>query len=1143
MEQENKRHRGKRAGNLSSKVDKSDPKVSAKEKNPKAFGYASGNRFMKYARKSADREQRRLHMPKVDFSQPVHETPPLVIAVQGPPRVGKTTLIRSLIKHYTNRNVPHPVGPITLVAGKNRRITFLECGNDLNSMIDTAKIADVCLLLIDASFGFEMETFEFLNILQTHGFPKVMGVLTHLDAFKNNKTLKKTKKALKQRFWGEVQHGTKLFYLSGMMGNKYMKNEVRNMSRFISVMKTQPLSWQSSHPYVLVDRWEDLTDPAEVTLNPSVDRRIAFFGYLRGSILNPGSTAQMMHLCGVGDEDIEAVESVADPCPLPEKAKKRKLNEKETGLYAPRSDVGGLLYDKDAVYITLPDHTINYTPNPKLTATGENGDGITGDSMLPPAETEGVEMVRQLTRREAIGKLDQSAEDGGFRLFATSVVGDEDGESEEEDDEEEDEVEGDPNSEWSEDGGKEAEDDDDEDDSQNESGSGGEDDEDNFEEGDEEEEPQSSGIVGKPTLPSETRWMEQALHRAGQQYGFEQMSLSDLVYGAEDPTISNHADTLEEEDDTFSGGFLKPTKTPEMRAKNALDCSLPQLSLADLSIWEDQAVRELIRNQFVTGDWGVREALREKKLKQLKERVQGGEMTEAEMHAEMARLDRLADGEFQDEAGEDEDDEETDFDEEGKAIKKPKKEKKKEESTEGETKADDPEKGSMLVDKRKEKKRLRREEEISGFQRELNLEKEEQEKLNAEFFTMFGSQLGDNSIGLLPGHYVRIVLPSIPPEFTRVQNASLPIILGAVPIGETTLGFVKARFKKHRWNDKILKTNDPVVVSVGWRRYQCIPLYSIEDQNHRQRLLKYTPPHVHCTATFWAPYAPPQTGLIAFRHTQMEADNFRIAATGVVIESGKVFQIMKKLKLIGHPFDIKKNTAFIKDMFTSELEVNKYLGASIRTVSGIRGQIKKALTTTRYPLGSFRAGFEDKIQKSDIVFLPTWVSVDPIKFYNPLSTLLTNEPAMLKTIGTLKFEKRDELPPPKTDSGYQSDPVRKEFKFTPLKLSKSLREELPFKSKPKNEKSKRKRKATDELYYTPAFVSEDEKRRAIFLQQLATESNKRAKRKELQHKEHLKKKAEEEKKKETEKEQKLRKKIKERYQFEGSKKGKSIRTE
>ena len=48
------------------------------------------------------------------------------------------------------------------------------------------------LLLICASFGFEMEAFQFLYTLQAHGFPKVMGVLTHLDVFKNQKILDKT---------------------------------------------------------------------------------------------------------------------------------------------------------------------------------------------------------------------------------------------------------------------------------------------------------------------------------------------------------------------------------------------------------------------------------------------------------------------------------------------------------------------------------------------------------------------------------------------------------------------------------------------------------------------------------------------------------------------------------------------------------------------------------------------------------------------------------------------------------------------------------------------------------------------------------------------------------------------------------------
>ncbi len=78
-------------------------------------------------------------------------------------------------------------GTVTIRSTKNQRITFIECPTDMQAMMDLAKIADLVLLVIDASIGFEMETFEFLCLLHNHGMPNVMGVLTHLDYYRVNK--------------------------------------------------------------------------------------------------------------------------------------------------------------------------------------------------------------------------------------------------------------------------------------------------------------------------------------------------------------------------------------------------------------------------------------------------------------------------------------------------------------------------------------------------------------------------------------------------------------------------------------------------------------------------------------------------------------------------------------------------------------------------------------------------------------------------------------------------------------------------------------------------------------------------------------------------------------------------------------------
>jgi ribosome biogenesis protein BMS1 len=120
-----RKEENKKAQKVNKSIRKDDDEAEKRKRNPKAFAIQSAVKAERRVRRKEDIVAKRTHVPTVDRA-PL-EPPPIVVAIVGPPKVGKTTLMSCLIKNFTRQTMTDIRGPVTLVSGKKQRLTFIEC--------------------------------------------------------------------------------------------------------------------------------------------------------------------------------------------------------------------------------------------------------------------------------------------------------------------------------------------------------------------------------------------------------------------------------------------------------------------------------------------------------------------------------------------------------------------------------------------------------------------------------------------------------------------------------------------------------------------------------------------------------------------------------------------------------------------------------------------------------------------------------------------------------------------------------------------------------------------------------------------------------------------------------------------------------
>ena len=563
---------------------------------------------------------------------------------------------------------------------------------------------------------------------------------------------------------------------------------------------------------------------------------------------------------------------------MPNQEKKRTLDDRERLIYAPFSGVGGIVYDKDAVYIELGgSHSYshhnenNSSHNPYINSiiTSKN----TIDSKLTAGKLKIFSTGEDIDSSNIIDEnVDEKTENGKNGASKSSKKMLDESEESNEDEYDEDEEFDQDEDENEEDFDDSDEEDDDEDDSDDEEEDGEEsstnkrekfkfdDDDDDDDDEDEEDEEEDEENTAK--------WKKNLKLKAS--VNFEQnkkVNWGKLVYEASgsNPFTANTSETNNElfrikKIDYKSDALTKDnSKHQTFLNEWGLNKEKPQNSDEDEDEDEDDEENpfDKIKDCFVTGKWESDKDA-QNLLDDDEDEDVFGDFEDFESGKKFSGKKELNKDEDEDDEDEDFGDDDGDDQEEengAKGSSKDKKEEKKKRKLKSEMT-----KSERLMEKKRRLKEKFNEEfdaEKSGDPNENNylnhLEHlaEQQTSLNRLEFEKMEDRVRVEYEGFRSGMYVRIEIRKMPCEFVKNFDSRFLSIVGSLGVNESNIGYVQVRLKKHRWYRKILKTKDPLIVSLGWRRFQTIPIYFIQDHNMRNRSLKYTPQHMYCHASFW----------------------------------------------------------------------------------------------------------------------------------------------------------------------------------------------------------------------------------------------------------------------------------------------------
>ena len=260
--------------------------------------------------------------------------------------------------------------------------------------------------------------------------------------------------------------------------------------------------------------------------------------------------------------------------------------------------------------------------------------------------------------------------------------------------------------------------------------------------------------------------------------------------------------------------------------------------------------------------------------------------------------------------------------------------------------------------------------------------------------------------GVAPGVRVSVWIKDVPAAAAeraiRVRGHAevdkkrddVPFVLFGLLRHEHKKSVVNFTVTRNTEYDAPVKSKDPLLVCLGFRRYMAQPVYSQHVRNVGRRgnqVYKWERflPHgigaavgsIYAPVTFGGANVPVVLLRMRAEGHEFGYDDLGVSAeqsphlvgAGSVLDVAPTRIITKRVVLSGHPYKLHKRTATIRFMFFNADDVRYFQPITLHTKMGRTGHIKESLGTHGY----FKAHFDGPLSQMDTVLMSLYKRVYP----------------------------------------------------------------------------------------------------------------------------------------------------------------------